>query len=163
MEETKKLKLYQKWWFWVIILAIVIIGAISIMAMTFNSKKSEISDLAIQIQEIHKDAIVYSSKENKTLFIELRNWSNKNSNELGKIIDIVKNTGKNKLSMYDKFVTLAYLESNDKKESLIVKNTYSLPDFIQDKENSNSYILFDEYQELFDTYSNAMKLIGIGY
>lgn len=158
-EKQKKEKtFYKKWWFWVIILAIVIvIGTTIIMAMAFNVIKGETGDLALEIHKINKDAIVYSSAGDDTLFIELRNWDNKYSNQLEKIISIIKNkVNNNELSMYNKFVTLAYMESSNKKDALIIRTSYSLPNFVKDEEDSKSYIIFEEYQSLYNTLNETM-------
>lgn len=160
MEEEKKKEnsLYRKWWFWLILLAIICVTSFTmVMLKAFNTIKGEIGDLALEIQGIYEDATVYSSAGSNTLFIELRNWDNEYSDRLAKIIDTVKTkVNNNKLSGYNKFVTLAYIQSNEKKEALIIRTSYSLPDFVKNEEDSKSYILFDEYQKLFNTLDKTM-------
>ena len=158
-EETKKEKeFYKKWWFWLILLAIIIvIGFILILVMAFNIVKGDVKDLALEIHKVYKDATVYSSAEGNTIYIELRKWDNKYSNELGKIINIVKTkVNNNELSMYNKFVTLAYIKSNGNEEELLVKTVYSLPDFVKDENSSKTYIVFEEYEKMYDTLNKTM-------
>lgn len=146
----------KKWWFWLIILAIIIvIGITIIMLKAFDMALGEVEKLAIEIQNIYEDATIYSSAGENTLVLELNNWSNSNTEELNKIINTVKNKIKdNKLQSYSKFVTLAYLESSNKENVLFIKTTYNLPDFT--KEEELEYIMFSEYQDLYKTLSNTM-------
>lgn len=159
-KETKKEKtFYKKWWFWVIVLAIVIIIAFTIlMTRAFDLVKGEIGDLSIEIKNISENATVYSPSGRGILYIELRNWSSdNNSDELKQIIETVKRKVNNQeLHGYEKFVTLAYLESSNKKEALIMRTSYNLPDFTKDKEDSKNYIIFEEYESLFNTLSETM-------
>lgn len=159
-KETKKEKdFYKKWWFWAIILVIVIIITFTILMIeAFDLIKGEIGDLSTEIKNISENATVYSSSGRGILYIELRNWSNdKNSNELRQIIETVRRKVNNQeLHGYEKFVTLAYLESNNKEEALIMRTAYNLPDFTKDEDNSKNYIIFEEYEALFDTLSETM-------
>ncbi len=149
----------KKWWFWVIILLIVIIIAfIAIMAMAFKSIQDEVWELASEIQDVYSDATVYASGGKNTLVLELNNWSNDYSSELSQIIDIVK--GKiqnNKLQQYSRFITVAYLESNKKKDALLIRTTYKIPEWVE--ETKVEYVLFDEYKSLFDNYTNLFNSI----
>lgn len=152
-------ELIKKWWFWVIILAIVIVfGFITIVLMGYGVIKGEIGDLAIEIQNIYKDATIYSSVGSNTLVVELRNWDNQHSEELGKIINTIKTRiNNNQLSSYNKFVTLTYLESNNKEEVLFMKTTYNIPDFVKDEVNTKTYIAYEEYESLFGTLNKTMN------
>lgn len=157
-KQKKEKNFYKKWWFWVIILVItIVIGLTIIIAIAFSIVKGEIEDLALEIQEIYEDATVYSSAESNTLFIELRNWNSQYSNELEKIIKTVKTkVNNNELSMYNRLVTLTYMESNEKEEALIIRKSYSLPDFVKNEKDSKSYIIFEEYKNLYDTLNKTM-------
>ncbi len=152
-------EIIKKWWFWLILLGIIIvIGFTIIMMMAFNMIKGEVGDLAIQIQNIYEDATIYASAGNNTLILELDNWNNNYSDELSRMIEIVKNKiNNNELKSYSKFVTLAFIENNGKENALLVKTTYNIPEFTKNEEESKPYILFDEYQKLFDTYDKAME------
>lgn len=158
--EVKKEKtFYKKWWFWVIILATVVIIAFTIlMIKAFDLVNGETGDLFTEIRNISENATVYSSSGRGVLYIELRNWSNdENANELKQIIETVKRKVNNQeLHGYEKFVTLTYLENNEKDEALIMRTSYNLPDFTKDEEDSKSYIIFEEYEALFNTLSETM-------
>lgn len=159
-KETKKEKnFYKKWWFWVIILAIIIIVCFTtIIILGFSIVLDEVGKLAIDIQSIYEDATVYSSAGENTLVIELRNWSNDNAEELNQIIDTVKSRINNgQLQSYAKLITLAYLESNDTPEVLFIKNEYNIPEFTQIENYSKTYILYSEYQDLYNTLNETMN------
>ena len=47
------------------------------------------------------------------------------------------------------------MESDGKENELVLKQTYSLPDFTQ--EENYSYINFDSYEELYNTYEDTMN------
>ena len=158
-KEVKKEKnFYKKWWFWLIILAIIIIICFtSILMVDLSTVLDEVGKLGIDIQEIYEDATVYSSAGENTLIIELRNWSNDNTEKMNQIITVVKNRISNgELQSYTKLITLAYLGSNNTAEVLFVKNEYNIPEFTQIEDNSKVYILYTEYKELFDTLNQTM-------
>ena len=57
-----KKPIFKKWWFWVIILAVVIvIGITTIMVMALNIVKSGINEVALSVQGIDEEATVYTS------------------------------------------------------------------------------------------------------
>lgn len=145
--------IYKKWWFWLILLAIVIIISFTIiMTKAFSVIKSEVGDYAVEVQEIYEDATIYTSAGNNNLVIELRNWNNDYDDKLSQIINITKNKINNgELSLYNKLITVSYIESNNKNEVLFVKMEYNLPEFSQNKEETREYIDFEEYQQLFST------------
>lgn len=158
--EKEKVAIYKKWWFWIIILAIVIVISFTlIMWKAFSTAFDEISVLAIDIQNVYEDATVYTSAGNNTIFIELRNWSNDYSDKLNEILDIVKTKIDNGgLQQYSKFITLAYLTSSET-EDLLIKHTYNIPSFTE-VEEIKQYISFSEYQELYDSYDDSMQLLN---
>lgn len=145
--------IYKKWWFWLILLAIVIIISFTIiMTKAFSVIKSEVGDYAVEVQEIYEDATIYTSAGNNNLVIELRNWNNDYDDKLSQIINITKNKINNgELSLYNKLITVSYIESNNKNEVLFVKMEYNLPEFSQNEEETREYIDFEEYQQLFST------------
>ena len=71
-KETKKEKtFYKKWWFWLIILAIVIaIGFTIIMAMAFEYARGGIHQVAFDVQSIDDEATVYSSAGENTIIVD---------------------------------------------------------------------------------------------
>ena len=156
-EVKKEKKFYKKWWFWVIIAIIIIVCFTSIVMLGFSIILDEVGKLGRDIKEISEDATVYSSAGEDTLIIELRNWSNDNTEKMNQIITVVKNRISNgELQSYSKLITLAYLESNDTSEVLFIKNEYNIPEFTQIEDDSKTYILYTEYQELFNTLNQTM-------
>lgn len=149
--------LIKKWWFWLTLLAIVIvIGFTIIMIMAFNMDKGEIGSLAIEIQNVYEDATIYTSAGSNVLVLELNNWDNGNNDKLSQIINIVKTkVNNNELQSYTKFVTLAYIKSSGKENVLYIRTEYNLPDFIE--KNKKEYIKFEEYQSLYDTLKTTMN------
>lgn len=153
--KKESVAIYKKWWFWLIILAIVLIISFTlIMWKAFSTAFDEISVLAIDVQNVYEDATVYTSAGDNTIIIELRNWSNDYTEELKKIVDIVKTKiGNGELQQYSKLITLTYLESNNIEEVLFVKDVYNIPEFTQ-AEETKQYIIFDEYENLINSFSN---------
>lgn len=153
--EKEKVAIYKKWWFWLIILAIVLVISFTlIMWKAFSTAFDEISVLAIDVQNVYEDATIYTSAGDNTIIIELRNWSNDYSEELNEIVDIVKSKINNgELQQYSKLITLTYLESNNIEEALFVKDVYNIPEFTQAEETKH-YIIFDEYENLINSFSN---------
>lgn len=157
-KEVKKEKaLYKKWWFWLIIFGIVVLICFTVILLrAFNIVLDEVGILGGEIKSIYSDATVYSSADSNTLIIELRNWSNDNTEEMNQIVNVVKDKINNgELSSYNKLITLAYLESSGKNEVLFIRNSYKLPDFTQSEE-TKEYIDFQEYQNLYDTLDETM-------
>lgn len=157
-EQKKGKALYNKWWFWLIILGIVLVISFTVIFLkVFNSVFDEVGKLAIEVKSIYEDAVVYTSAEKNTLVIELRNWSNDNTEELNQIVNAVKSRVSNgELSSYDELVTLSYLESNEKEEVLFIRTSYNIPEFTQNGE-SKEYIDFSEYQDLYNTLNETMN------
>ena len=153
--EKEKIAIYKKWWFWLIILAIVLIISFTlIMWKAFSTAFDEVSVLAIDVQNVYEDATIYTSAGDNTIIIELRNWSNDYSEELNEIVGIVKSKINNgELQQYSKLITLTYLESNNIEEALFIKDEYNIPEFTQ-AEETKQYIVFDEYETLINSFSN---------
>lgn len=147
----------KKWWFWVITLCIAAIISITLIIIVAMVKvTSGIDGLAIDIQNIHKDATVYISAGENTVVIELRNWDTDDIEKFSEIINEIKKEASNGiLKNYSNFITITYLKNNNNEDSLVIKHEYSLPDFIE--KSKEEYIVFDEYTELFNKYDNTMK------
>jgi len=149
--------LIKKWWFWVIILiTILIIGFVTVICMGFNILRGEVGNLAIEIQDIYQDATLYSSAGRNTLILELLNYNNEeDSIKHEKIISIIKSAKNNgKLSEFSKLITLSLIDSNGKSNQLLIKTVINLDEFTI--ESQESYILYKEYEDLFNKYNNAM-------
>lgn len=158
----KEVSILKKWWLWLIVLAIVIIIAFTtIMIKAFSIVKDEIGSLAIDVQSIYEDATIYTSAGENTIIIELRNWSNDYAEELNQIINIVKSKISNgELQQYSKLVTLTYLKSNDIEEVLFIRDTYNLPQFTKDEQETKRYIAFEEYEDLLNTFDDTVEGYG---
>lgn len=157
--EKEKVAIYKKWWFWLIILAIVIIISGTFIIMKgFSIVLDEVSSLAIDVQNIYEDATIYTSAGDNTIVIELRNWDNDYVETLNKIIETVKNKINNgELQQYSKLMTLTYLTSNET-EDLFIRDVYNIPDFTK-AEETKQFIAFSEYQELYNNYEDSMQLL----
>lgn len=156
--EEKK-NFYKKWWFWgIIAIIIIVLGCIAVMLMKQETiEEEEVEKLAIGIQKIYAESTIYTSINEEILFIELRNWDNDYNTRLEQILDLIHTEIKNgKLQTYNKLVMLSYLKGKDKGETMLIKNVNNLPDFAEDKTNTQSYIIFEEYENLFNTLSRAM-------
>ena len=157
--EKEKVAIYKKWWFWLIILAIVIIISGTFIIMKgFSIVLDEVSSLAIDVQNIYEDATIYTSAGDNTIVIELRNWDNDYVETLNKIIEAVKNKINNgELQQYSKLMTLTYLTSNET-EDLFIRDVYNIPDYTK-AEETKQFIAFSEYQELYNNYEDSMQLL----
>lgn len=151
-------ELIKKWWFWIIILIIIItISFTGIMCMAFNVIKGEVADLAKEIQNIYPDATLYSSAGRNTLVLELLNYDNeRDATKQEEIINIIKSKkGNGELEEFTKIITLTFINSGGKSNALLSKTKINLKEFTI--ESQESYILYKEYEELFNKYSNAME------
>lgn len=149
-------KVLEKWWFWVILSIIIITLLITIsIIVVINGQGNEIKGLTSEVQRIYDEAEIYLSADKKTLILELNNWDNDYEEQLSEIINLLKSKINNdELQTYNKFVTLTYLNSNEQKNMLYIKQTYTLPDFVL--EDTKEYIDFEEYKDLYNTLENTM-------
>ena len=149
-------KVLEKWWFWVILSIIIITLLITIsIIVVINGQVNEIKGLTSEVQGIYDKAEIYLSADKKTLILELNNWDNDYEEQLSEIINILKSKINNdELQTYNKFVTLTYLNSNEQKNVLYIKQTYTLPNFVL--EDTKEYIDFEEYKDLYNTLDNTM-------
>lgn len=149
--------IFQRWWFYLLIVVILLIISIGpIMIILGDDKNDEIDNISKEIKEIYTEATLYTSYNGKTLYIELNNYdTNKNGQQLTDILKTIKEKIKNsEFSQYDKLITIAFINSNNKDGNLIIKTVYKLPDL--KIEESKNYIDFDEYSDLYDKYNDAM-------
>lgn len=149
-------KVLEKWWFWVILSIIIITLLITIsIIVAINGQVNEIKGLTSEVQGIYDKAEIYLSADKKTLILELNDWDNDYEEQLSEIINLLKSKINNdELQTYNKFVTLTYLNSNEQKNVLYIKQTYTLPNFVL--EDTKEYIDFEEYKDLYNTLDNTM-------
>lgn len=158
MEQMGKAKLYQKWWFWVcIIFVILIIGIVLSIILIVKDNTKNIDNISSQIQNIYKNSALYSSIDN-TLILELKHFdTEKNAIEYRNIISLIKNNLNKELKNYKKLIILSYIddEENNQSQYMLLTTVYSLPDFME-KENIN-YIDFNNYMNLYNAYNETMN------
>lgn len=149
-------KVLEKWWFWIILSIIIITLLITIsIIVVINGQVNEIKGLTSEVQGIYDKAEIYLSADKKTLILELNDWDNDYEEQLSEIINLLKSKINNdELQTYNKFVTLTYLNSNEQKNVLYIKQTYTLPNFVL--EDTKEYIDFEEYKDLYNTLDNTM-------
>lgn len=150
--------LIKKWWLWLIVAIIIFIISLTIIVCVgYSTIKGEVENLAKEIQEIYSDATLYSSAGRNSLTLELLNFDNerdsKKQEEINNIIKTKKNNGE--LNEFNKLITLSYMNSNGKSNQLLMRTIVNLDEFTI--ESQESYILFKEYEELFDKYNDAMN------
>lgn len=158
MEQMGKTKLYQKWWFWVcIIFVVLIIGIVLSIILIVKDNTKNIDNISSQIQNIYKNSALYSSIDS-TLILELKHFdTEKNAIEYRNIISLIKNNLNKELKNYKKLIILSYIddEENNQSQYMLLTTVYSLPDFME-KENIN-YIDFNNYMNLYNAYNETMN------
>ena len=152
MEEKKKV--YQKWWFWVcIILVICSISSVVIVSLIkVRSKNNIFIDIQKQVNNINEHYSIYMTDDKLVLLGE--NLNKDNQTGLQEIIKIIKENIDTTFKNYTTLICIDFMESSGKENELVLKQVYNLPDFTQ-KENY-SYINFDSYDELYNTYEDTM-------
>ena len=144
----------KKWWFWTIIglscLVIVLVGVI-----IFNNSSKDIA-LNKEISLIYPESETSVSKDNGTIIIELHHYSNEeNTEQLSQIMQVIREKKESgELQGYKKFKTITYMDNDEKKEYMVMIDTVDIDTFT--KEESTSYILFEEYQSLYSTLEETM-------
>mgnify|MGYP005796093057 CR=1 FL=1 len=150
-EEAKKEKaFYQKWWFWLIILAIsVVVGFIIIMGIAFNFVTTGINEVALSIQKIDNEATVYTSAGQNTIVIEIPNYTDETKKDKEEaIISLLKeySSDSETLSDYSKVILCEKINSdNNIKNYFLTTKVYLLPNMNEDVEQEEIYIDFVEY------------------
>lgn len=147
----------KKWWFWVVILAIVIaISFTIIMLVAFNTATGGINEVAMRVQEIDNDATLYSSAGGNTVIVEIPNYTdNTKKDKVDKIKNTIKEYSNNNniLSNYSNFILIRKINSDDKKDYFYNTNVYNLPSMIEDIEKGKTYIDFLEFTK--ETLGNS--------
>ena len=161
-EAKKEKSFYKKWWFWVIVLAIVIIIAFTIiMGMAFNVTTSGIHEVALSVQNIDNEAIVYTSAGGNTIIIEIPNYTDSTKEyKVDAIISLIKGYAKDDgiLSNYSKVILCEKINSdNNIEDYFLTTKVYSLPSMTENTEQGDIYIDFIEYtkQSLSTTSSGT--------
>lgn len=157
-EEVKKeFKLYQKWWFWLILLGIAIaIGFTIIMVMAFNIAIGGINEVAIEVQKIDKEATLYTSAGGNVVIIEVPNYSDDTKKEkVERIKSKIKSYAQNDkvLSNYSKLIISSKINKDNAENFYLSNNVYTLPNLEPDIENGSLYIDFIQYTK--DTLNNT--------
>lgn len=153
--EKEKTKLYQKWWFWLcIVLIVCVVGSITIICLTqFNDKNSNLIDIQKQINSISEHYSLYIKNDKLILLGE--NLNKDNQTKLQEIVKVLKENINTTFKNYTSLICIDFMESSGKENELVMKQVYSLPDFTQ--EESYTYINFDSYKELYNTYEDTMS------
>lgn len=144
----------KKWWFWTIIgLSCLVI--VLVCVIIFNNSSKDIA-LNREISLIYPESETCVSKDSGTIIIELHHYSNEeNTEQLSQIMQVIREKKESgELQGYKKFKTIAYMDNDDKKEYMVMIDTVDIDTFT--KEESTSYILFEEYQSLYSTLEETM-------
>ncbi len=152
----KEKTLQTKWWFWLILVVILIVISFVILVVIGNMvNKNKVRELAYEIEEIYKDATLYSSAGEKVLLLELQNYdTDTNNKQLVDILNLIKTRINNgNFEEYNKLITIAYLSKGD----FIIKDVVAIPDFI--KEEHMSYINFKQYETAVGNWENTLDLL----
>lgn len=154
MEEKKKL--YQKWWFWVcIVLIVLIISFTAIMMVGFFVATSGISGVAKQIQNISENTTLYSSAGNNTLILQIDHFDKLKDGDLKEMINIIKDNSNTTFENYSKFIILNYIDVESQEAPMLLIKEYSMPDFIETKELT--YIDYNIYENTMNGYTNLFN------
>ena len=162
-KEAKKEKtFYKKWWFWLIILAIVIaIGFTTIMVVAFEYATGGIHQVAFDVQSIDDEATVYSSAGGNTKIVEIPNYTDdKKIKKKQEIETVLKNYASegDVLSDYSKAIICTKMNSDttSAEDYFLSFSVYELPSMNLQTDLGSIYIDFIEYtkQTLSTTTSN---------
>lgn len=145
-----KAKLYQKWWFWLcIVLIVLILAFIIIMAMGFKMVTSGINQVAFDVQQIDNDATLYSSAGGNTVIVEIPNYTDDTKKDKkDSIIETIRNYASEGqiLNTYSKFILITKIPSDDDKKDYFISSTvYELPSMNEITDESKIYIDFVEF------------------
>lgn len=157
--EKEKTKLYQKWWFWLcIVLIVLIIGFTSIVMVGFNIATSGISGVARQIQDISKNTTLYSSAGNNTLILEIDHFDQLKDGDLEKIINIIKENTNTTFEYYSKLIILNYIDVKNQETPMLMIKEYSMPNFTETKDLT--YVDYNIYENTMKNYTQLFNSIG---
>lgn len=148
--EKEKKPLYKKVWFWIILLAMIIVAGITIIMVTaLFIVTTGIHEVARAVQNIDNEATVYTSAGGNTLIVEIPNYTDDTKKHKIETIEILLKgyAAKNGiLNNYSKAIICTKINSDDNIENYFISTrVYSLPDMTQDINEGDVYIDFMEY------------------
>ena len=148
-KNEEKFKLYQKWWFWLcIVLIVLIVAFLIIMVTAFQTATSGINEVALKIQKIDNDATVYTSAGGNTVIVEIPNYTDDTKKDKkDQIIETIKDySGEwQVLNNYSKFILITKIPSDEKENYFVSSTVYELPSMNEITDDSKVYIDFVEF------------------
>ena len=148
-ENEKKNKFYTKWWFWLCMVAIVlIIGFVVIMGIGFMVATTGINEVAMKVQAIDSEATLYSSAGGNTVVVDMPNYTDETKkNKKENIEKIIKNYASNGgiLENYSKFIFITKINSDGKEGYFYNTTVYSLPSMEKIDDEGKTYIDFVQF------------------
>lgn len=127
----------------------------------FSKQKNyneRINEITSNIKTISENATLYVCEEEKTLYIEQRNYDTTISQEMqSEIIKIIKEEVDDTFENYEKLILISYLNSEDKVNVQIVREVYDLSTFIREEE-TEYYIRFEEYEDMYNSLIDMYEL-----
>ena len=142
--ETQKTKLYQKWWFWFcMVLFTFLIGSIIVMKFSISIVTKKVHNVALEIQKIDSEAMLYLSSSGDTVIVEIPNYHHILKRE--KIENRIKEnaTSGGILSNCSKFILIMKSDSG----YFYSIDVFSLPDMTKIEDDCKNYIDFDRWVE----------------
>lgn len=147
----------------ILLIVIIVLLNISVLKEDYDELQSkydktknnynEIDNLCADIKEKNSKATLYVSEEEKTIYLELRNFVVETDNNAQ--LDVMALIGE-KLSTtlkdYEKLILTSYLNSAGKTNSLVIRDEYKLPS-LEKETDSVEYILYDDYKNMYDMFS----------
>lgn len=117
-----------------------------------------INEITSNIKTISENATLYVCEEEKTLYLEQRNYDTTISQEMqSEIIQIIKEEVDDTFENYEKLILISYLNSEDKVNVQIVREVYDLSTFIREEE-TEYYIRFEEYEDMYNSLIDMYEL-----
>lgn len=117
-----------------------------------------INEITSNIKTISENATLYVCEEEKTLYLEQRNYDTTISQEMqSEIIKIIKEEVDDTFENYEKLILISYLNSEDKVNVQIVREVYDLSTFIREEE-TEYYIRFEEYEDMYNSLIDMYEL-----
>lgn len=127
----------------------------------FSKQKNyneRINEITSNIKTISENATLYVCEEEKTLYLEQRNYDTTISQEMqSEIIKIIKEEVDDTFENYEKLILISYLNSEDKVNVQIVREVYDLSTFIREEE-TEYYIRFEEYEDMYNSLIDMYEL-----
>ena len=117
-----------------------------------------INEITSNIKTISENTTLYVCEEEKTLYLEQRNYDTTISQEMqSEIIQIIKEEVDDTFENYEKLILISYLNSEDKVNVQIVREVYDLSTFIREEETAY-YIRFEEYEDMYNSLIDMYEL-----